>query len=402
MRLRIGKVAFVPLAVILLGIGVLGVAVPGVYGADHGDAPNASNDQAADIGDVFAFMDPNGNNDVVLILTQRGFIAAGENANFGQFDHRIVSAFELEGTGDANTEAFIAVTFSPQTSRSTPQTATVTGFFLPAGNLITLFTAPTTISSTAATAPAQTVTTDGPTGIRFFAGLVDDPFSFDIPGFGRFVASVLAGTPDPSQLTRGRDSFAGYNIMSIAIRLPRSLLGGLTTLGVGARTFRISGTLGQPDFAVIEQIDRTGNPAVNVALTPFSVKNAYNLASPAQDAAGQFAGGIVGTLTALGTSPANISLLAGIAVNNGDLLRLNLNTLNTGNGGGTNAAAAFPNGRRLGDDTVDTLLNIITNGTITTGDNAGPNERTLQNVFPFLATPHQPFTPGTTDDLTRN
>lgn len=402
MRLRVWKVAFVPLAVIL-ALGVLRVAVPGVYGADHGDAPNSSNDQAADIGDIFAFMDPNGNNDVVLILTLRGFIPAGENANFGQFDHRILSLFELETTGDANTDAFIAVTFSPQTSRSTPQTATVTGvLFLPTASVTTLFTAPTTISSTAATAPAQTVTTDAATGIRFFAGLVDDPFPFDIPAFGRFVASVTAGSPDPVQLTRGRDSFAGYNIMSIALRIPRSLLGGVTTLGVGARTFRISGTLGQPGFAIIEQIDRMGNPAVNVALVPFSSKNAYNLATSAQDAAGQFAGGIVGTLMALGTNAAGINTLATVAVNNGDLLRLNLNVPNAGNGGGTNTAAAFPNGRRIGDDTVDTLLRIITNGTITTGDNAGPNERTFQNVFPFLATPHQPFAPGTLDDLTRN
>jgi hypothetical protein len=212
---------------------------------------------------------------------------------------------------------------------------------------------------------------------------------------------VLAGTPDASQLTRGRDSFAGYNTMAIAISIPRSLLGGVTTLGVGARTFRVSGTLGQPGFTVIEQLDRTGVPAVNVALTPFASKNAYNLASPPQDAAGQFASGIVGTLTALGTNPTNIGTLAAVAVNNGDLLRLNLTTANTGNGGGTNAAAAFPNGRRLGDDVIDILLSIITNGAIITGDNVNANEETFQNAFPFLALPHQPLASGTDDD-TRN
>ncbi len=397
---RMRKVGVLALAV-GVALGVLWGGVPTLYGADHGDAPNASNDIAADINDVYAFLDPNDNQQVVLILTLRGFIPAGENANFGQFDHRILSVFELETTGDANADAFIAVSFSPQTSRAAPQTATVTAVLLPSGTTVTLFTAPTTISSAAATAPAQTVTTNAATGIRFFAGMTDDPFFFDIPGFGRFVASVLAGTPDASQLTRGRDSFAGYNTMAIALSLPRSLLGGLTSLGVGARTFRISGTLGQPGFAVIEQLDRTGVPAVNVALTPFASKNAYNLASPPQDAAGQFASGIVGTLTALGTSAANIALLAAVAVNNGDLLRLNLTTANTGNGGGTNAAAAFPNGRRLGDDVIDTLLNIITNGAITTGDNVNANEETFQNAFPFLALPHQPLASGTDDD-TRN
>ncbi len=401
------NVAVLPLAIVL-AFGVLGVAVPRVHAADHGDAPNASNDAAADINDVYAFLDPNDNSQIVLILTLRGFIAAGENANFGQFDHRILSAFELETTGDAVADAFIAVTFSPQTSRTTPQTATVTAI-LPGGTPVTLFTAPTTISTVAATPPPQTVTTNAATGIRFFAGLTDDPFFFDVPAFGRFVASVLAGTPDPSQLTRGRDSFAGYNTMAIALSIPRSLLPGVSTLGVGARTFRISGTLGQPGFTVIEQIDRTGIPAVNVALVPFGSKNAYNLASPQQDAAGQFASGIVGTLTALGTSPANRALLASIAVTNGDLLRLNLNTPNTGTGGGNNAPAAFPNGRRLQDDVIDILLNIITNGLITPqtssspgGDNVPANDVPFQNAFPFLAPSQQPRAPGTIDDNTRN
>ena len=119
--------------------------MPAVYGADHGDAPNASNDAAGDLNDVYAFVDPNDNSRVVLIATLRGFIPAGENANFGQFDHRIATAFELETTGDAVPDAFIAVTFSPQTSRTTPQTATVTAVVLPNGPLTTIFTAPTTI-----------------------------------------------------------------------------------------------------------------------------------------------------------------------------------------------------------------------------------------------------------------
>ena len=399
-RLRRWKVT-VALAVVL-GASFLGAGIPAARAADHGDAPNASNDVAGDINDVYAFLDPSDNNQVVIIVTLRGFIAAGENANQGQFDHRILTAIELEATGDAQADAFIAVTFSPQATRTTPQTATVTAV-LPNGSSIPLFTAPTTISSTAATAPPQTVTLNaGGTGIDFFAGMTDDPFFFDIPAFGAFVASVLGGTPDPTTLNRGRDSFAGYNTMAIALRIPKSLFGGLTTLGVGARTFRIAGTLGQPGFRVIEQLDRMGVPAVNVALVPFSSKNAYNLGSPPQDAAGQFASGIVGTLTALGTSPANINLLAGVAVNHGDLLRLNLATPNSGLGGGDLGGAGFPNGRRLRDDVVDTLLNIITNGAITAGDHVDANEVPLQNAFPFLALPHQPLATGVVDDQTRN
>ena len=399
---RTYRLALTPLIIVALVFGNLGMGSLEVYGADHGDGPNASNDAAGDLNDLYAFLDPNRNDDIVVIVTLRGFIAPGENANFGQFDPRILTAIELDLNGDAVAEGFVAIQFSPQASRTTPQTATVTVLNAAGASTGFSFTAPTTISTTAAVAPVQTVTTL-PSGIKFFAGMTDDPFFFDIPAFGAFVSSVLSGNPDPSRLTRGRDSFAGYNTMAIAMSFPRSLLpASVSRLGIGARTFRVNGTVGQPGFVVIEQLDREGLPAVNVALTPFAVKNAYNVASPAQDAAGQFAGGIVSTLQALGTSAANINLLAGLAVTNGDLLRLNLNTSNTGAGGGTNPAAAFPNGRRLRDDVIDTLLNIITNGVITTGDNVNANEKPFQDQFPFLALPHQPFPPGTIDDFTRN
>ena len=86
----------------------------------------------------------------------------------------------------------------------------------------------------------------------------------------------------------------------------------------------------------------------------------------------------------------------------GDLLHLDTTIANTGTGGGTNAAAAFPNGRRLQDDVIDTLLNIITNGAITTGDNVNANDLAFADTFPFLAKSQQPFAPGTLDDNTRN
>jgi hypothetical protein len=191
--------------------------------------------------------------------------------------------------------------------------------------------------------------------------------------------------------------------MAIALSVPRSLVPpGATGLGLGARTFRVSGTIGQPGFTLGEQLDREGVPAVNVALTPFSVKNAYNVASPQQDAAGTFANGIVSTLQALGTSQANINFLAGLAVTNGDLLRLSFGVANNGPGGGNNVGGGFPNGRRLRDDVVDTLLNVITNGTITTGDNVNANEVPFQDTFPFLALAHQPLPTGVVDDFTRN
>jgi hypothetical protein len=381
--------------------------------ADHGDAPNVAGDQAADLADVYFFLDPNNNNKVVLIATLRGFIVPGEAVNFAIFDPHVRYRFEIENTGDARRDAVIDVTFdkrvadpgpSPRQILQVPraQTATVR---LPNGET---FTAPVFNPSLGSTPPPQMVTYNaGGTGVDFFAGEVDDPFFFDIPAFGRFIASVRNGDPDPSLLMRGRDTFAGYNILSIALRFPVSMFRGTSNIiGVDFLAQRATQEVQDNGRITISgpfhTLDRMGNPAVNVALVPFNRKDAYNAASTEDDANGQFAGGIVATLRALGTSMSNINILAGVAVVHGDFLRVDVSIPNSGPGGGGNPQASFPNGRRLRDDVIDILLNIITNGAIVTGDNVNGNDVPLGNTFPFLAPPHQPRATGVIDDKTRN
>jgi hypothetical protein len=384
-----------------------------VRAADHGDAPNIAGDQAADLGDVYFFLDPNDNTQAVLIMTVRGFIVPGEAVNFGIFDEKVRYRFGIENSGDAKVDATIDVVFNLRTADPGPtgkeilqipkaQTATIT---LPNGNI---FTAPVLNPSLAATPPAQTVTTDSASGVSFFAGEVDDPFFFDIPGFSRFVASVRNGSPDPTQLDRGRDTFAGYNILAIALRVPvSSIKSSGNVIGLEAITQRAVQFPKKKKKKIKSQgafgpIDRMGNPAVNVALVPFNLKNEYNASSTQDDAAGVFANDIIATLTALGTNTTNIGILAGVAVTHGDFVHLDVSIPNTGSGGGTNAPAAFPNGRRLQDDVIDTLLNIITNGAITAGDHVDANDLAFADTFPFLAQSQQPFAPGVIDDNTRN
>jgi hypothetical protein len=363
------------------------------FPADHADGPLISGSaRSADIGDVFMFLDPNDNTRLVIAMTTQGFIVPAEAVNFSVFDPFLNYRFELETTGDAKSDSVINVKFSPkEIAGSNPQTATIR---MPHG---AGFTAPTTASNLSDMSPVPIVTTDPASGIDFFAGEVDDPFPFDIVGFGRFVASVLAGSPDPTQLQRGRDSFAGYNTLAIVLRVPVSLLGSVANniVGVSATTVR------RPGNGPRGRLDRAGIPAVNVALVPFDRKDEYNQATTSSDANGRFADSIVGTLTALGTSPDNINLLAGLAVVNGDFLRTNLGVPNTGPGGGDNPEAAFPNGRRLGDDVIDTVIAVVTNGAITTGDNTVA-EQAVGDEFPFFPPTHQPFIPGTLDDRTRN
>lgn len=498
-----------------------------VRAADHGDSPSSSNNASADLGDLFLFLDPNDNNRVVLEVTVRGFIVPGEAVNMAVFDPDVTYQLGIESTGDAEPDAAITVNFSPKTSTSA-QVATVRMFN--GESKVFEFSAPATAASLAGTAPTQVVTTDSASGVSFYAGEVDDPFFFDIPAFGAFIASVRAGSPDPTLFNRGRDTFAGYNIMSIALNMPKALLpNAQNVVGVEAQTFRadkhpvtllanlsargkvgtsgeeliggviisgtslkraivraigpslgaavngaisdptltlvdaqgrsvatnddwqssqaaeitasglapadpkesalamtlapgaytavVTGSGGATGIAVVEvydldsgaaasdgelrQIDREGNPAVNVVTIPIARKDEYNGGTTQEDAAGRFAGDIVATLKSLGTSDANIGILAEIAVNHGDFLRLDLTKANTGTDGGNNANAGFPNGRRLGDDVIDTLLSIVTNGAVTK-DNANGNDAPLADTFPFFGLSQQPRAAGVVDDNTRN
>src|SRR5713226_3504607 len=380
---------------LIVGISLIFPPAPPSNAADHAEATLVAGDPGADLADVFAFLDPNDNSKVVLALDVEGFVVPSELLNLSFFTPDVLFRFEIENTGDAIPDQRIDITFSPQTSRSQPQTATIK---LPNG---TVFTAPSTVQTLAPKANPFVITTDPASGVSFFAGLTDDPFFFDIVGFNRFVASVLAGSPDPTQLQRARDSFAGYNIHMIALSVPASLLKGPAgdVIGVNGVTLRRRVTIrpksgGEETGGKLVQVDRMATPAVNTALIPFPRKNEYNAATPVDDAAGVFANSIVATLTALGTNATNIGILANVAVLHGDYLRLNLATPNNSLGVGehiTDAGyAGFPNGRRPGDDTIDTLLYFITNQTILTGDNVNSNDVSLGSTFPFFAPPQQP------------
>lgn len=392
---RSPAISFLVIALALL------VSLPG-RAADHADAPNNSFDRATDAADLYFFLDPNDNSQAVMILTVTGFIVPGENINFGFFDPNVRYVFKIENTGDARPDEFIDVRFAPRVPPAA-QMATVT---LPNGST---FSAPASIpSNSSPTSPVQTVTIDSASGIHFFAGQTDDPFFFDIPAFARFVGSVNAGSPNPAVFERGRDSFAGYNILSIALRVPVSMIRGSSGSEVGlssATERRQHQTLLPGGF--IEgrgrwvTVDRMANPAVNVALIPAPRKNAYNVASTIDDANLEFAQEIVGTLRSFGTSEANINILANVAVVRGDIVRLDTSIPNTGPGGGNNPGAGFPNGRRLQDDVIDIILTVVANNN-PLGDNVNANERPFGNTFPFLAPAHQPRPPGTLDDQTRN
>jgi len=409
-------------AAALMILAAIAGGAPPATGADHAESTSVADDPGADIGDVYAFLDPNDNSRVVLAMSIAGFVSPQQLLNQSFFSPDIVYRFEIENTGLVLPDTFIDVTFSEQTARNQPQTATVR--VRPHGYT---FTAPTTVQTLAAAPNPFALTTDAATGIQFFAGLTDDPFYFDIIGFNQFVASVLGGTPDATRLQRGRDSFAGYNIHMIALSVPAHLLRGaidVNTIGVNGVTLRRAAQAGCRPAAALRdgaqpppgppcnvqpgglvQVDRGAVPAIATALIPFPRKNEFNASTPKDDAEGRFAGDIVATLKALGTNDANIAILASVAVAKGDYLRLNLGTANASVGAGqtvtTPGYTGFPNGRRPGDDVIDSILYFVANQTVI-GDSVSNNDVPYGTRFPFFAPPQQTRAAGTIDDNTRN
>jgi uncharacterized protein DUF4331 len=419
--LRLRSKRIVPLALVLtMAVAMLLAPAPGIDAADHGDAPIASLDRGAEITDVYAFLDPNDNSRLILGLGNHGFITPSENNNFSPFDANVRYRFEIETTGDGRPDQFIHVTFTQRVSPAAPQTATIE---LPFGDT---FTAPTTLpNARTATPPTPVVTTDQATGVMFFAGLTDDPFFFDIPAELLYRDSRVASPADgsginPSVFSRGRDSFAGYNLNMITLSIPVSYFRvqrtdgnpGGDEIGIAAATQRRENTVigrnGITSFGRFRNIDRMGVPAVNTVFIPAARKDEYNRSSPADDASLRFANDIITSLQNLKTGAAGINTLANLVVFRGDMLRLKFSVANSGPGGGNNAGGGFPNGRRPQDDVIDVIVTIINNSQPVNGpgttavDNVNANDVAFRNTFPFFAPPQQPRPAGTIDDNTRN
>ncbi len=379
------------------------------HASDHIDSPLVAQDRGSDLADTYAFLDPNDNSQVVLIMSTQGFIVSGEHFGMVIFDHNIRYRFEIENTGDAKPDLFVDVTYSKGVGRLTAQTATIT---LPNGRS---FNAPTTIATQEpqpTPPPPPFVTTDPVTAVSFYAGAADDPFFFDDTGGNRFVASSLVnpGNPDRSLLgERGRDTYAGFNTMITAVRVPASLLRGKgNVIGVNAVTQRHRVQLMNTNGELLTSgpyitVDRDGNPLVNNGLIPATRKNEYNTASTVDDANGRFQADIIKDLRNLGTDDAHINMILDAVQRKGDILRLDLTVPNSGPQGGVNVNGGFGKmgGRRLADDVVDGTFTLINNGS-PLGDNVNANEVPFRNVFPFVADPVQPFPPGNNpDDRTR-
>ena len=231
------------------------VAPAFVSAADHLDGTAVSANGAVDINDLYVFEGSDAGNTILTITLNP---AAG--VIFGTtFDSGAEYLFLVDTDADAVEDMTLAVTFDDVVDGEQAFTVTRDG---------------TTIATGTTGAPAAI---DG--GGQAWAGLVDDPFFFDLEGFRQLKSTLLeAGTlEDAISLICDADPdvnfFTGFNGTAISLEMPDAALGG--EIGVWAATM-VDGN----------QIDRMGKPGINtVFITGDPEKDAYNASIPSNDSA---------------------------------------------------------------------------------------------------------------------
>ena len=216
---------------LLLGGLLASLAVGGIIiAADHIDAPAVTGPGSVspgnDITDVYAFQSPADNSKMVFVLNTQGLLSPTASAA-ATFPSNVLYELNIDNTSDNVEDLVLQCLIQNGKMRVygpvVPATTGITSTIQTSGSS-------TEVSVTAYGAGSINTTTNA-NGTRIFAGPRDDPFFFDLARF----KEVIAGT-QTSFRSPGVDTFAGTNVMSIIIEVPKSLLGSAATINVWAET----------------------------------------------------------------------------------------------------------------------------------------------------------------------
>lgn len=209
---------------ILLGIGILAAAGFFVIAADHIDAP-AVTGGTSDITDFYAFQGENQNN-IAFVVNVQGLLTPA-STGAASFDENVMIEINIDTDGDAIEDLVIQA--APRDGKMY--------FFGPAAPATTginsTFLAGVTPNNVAITAYNSNAIVANNGDMKFFAGPRDDPFFFDSGQFGAILGGTATGFNNP-----GTDTFAGTNVLSIVVEVPKSMIGGTGNINTWAETKR--------------------------------------------------------------------------------------------------------------------------------------------------------------------
>ena len=198
----------------VLGIGVIAIAGFFAIAADHIDAP-AVKGGSSDITDFYAFQGQNTNN-MVFVANVQGLLSPTATSG-ASFDENVMVEFNIDTTGD-NVEDLViqAVAKSGKMYFFGPVAPLNTGLN---SSVQKLATSGGVVDITPYGTSSAIVGTNA--GMSFFAGPRDDPFFFDFARYSEIIGGMASSFNNP-----GSDTFAGSNVMSIVVEVPKSMIGG--------------------------------------------------------------------------------------------------------------------------------------------------------------------------------
>lgn len=210
----------------ILGIGLLLVAGLILISADHIDAPGVQGG-SSDITDFYAFQGENTNN-MVFVANVQGLLSPAVTAE-SSFDENVMIEFNIDNDGDFVEDLVIqAIPRNGKMYILGPVEPMQTG-------LSSTLTADSSkdVNSVNITAYGEEAVISSKNGISAFAGPRDDPFFMDFAQYSAIIAGEASGFNNP-----GSDTFAGTNVMSVVVEVPKSMIGGTGTINTWVESKR--------------------------------------------------------------------------------------------------------------------------------------------------------------------
>lgn len=210
---------------IILSASVLAIAGFFMIAADHIDAP-AVQGGSSDITDFYAFQGENTSN-LVFVANVQGLLSPAATGS-AMFDENVLIEFNIDNTGD-NVEDLV-IQAIPRDSKMY-----FFGPFAPSQTGTTSSISTINESGYVDITPYGTssVITATNSGMSFFAGPRDDPFFMDFAQYGAIIGGMASSFNMP-----GSDTFAGTNVMSVVVEVPKSMIGGSGTINTWVESKR--------------------------------------------------------------------------------------------------------------------------------------------------------------------
>jgi Domain of unknown function (DUF4331) len=183
-----------------------------IYAADHIDSPSVTGN-STDITDLYVFQGENKSN-MVFVANTQGLLSPSATGS-AKFNENTLIQFSIDNTGDNVEDLVIQAKYDASTGKMNvygPIKPTTTGTQSKIEGNVS--------ASAAISAYGSSPTIGSSNGISVFAGPRDDPFFFDLDAYKKVIAGTATAFAKP-----GKDTFAGTNVLSLVIEVPKSALG---------------------------------------------------------------------------------------------------------------------------------------------------------------------------------